>query len=89
MMLKTRILKSDDCPKCRVYLSQLEKQKYQYEVYDGDAIENQKQLDEWKVNTFPVVQIIDDNGKVLYQFLPGNISPRVIEFKKAQLEKKR
>ena len=74
MLLKTRIIGSRDCPKCAIMKSICEKYKISYEMYDADVQENQKQLDEWNIEEMPVIQIIDEFGKKLHQFMPGIVS---------------
>lgn len=88
-----RIIKSNDCTNCQSYLPRLDKQGYTYEVYDGDAPENQDELDKWGVDEFPVIQLIsrDDDGDVQieYQWAPGKmISPRFIDVQKELIKRK-
>jgi len=84
-MLKPRIIKSAKCPRCKIYLKTLSLQKYDYLIFDADLKENQKELDQWKINMMPVVQIVDvkDDGtqEKVFQFPPGQFSPRSIESK--------
>lgn len=91
--VSVRIVKSEDCENCKTYLPRMRKQGYQFEVYDGDADENQDELDHWKVDVFPVVQIIsrDEDGKVEveFQFPPGKMPvARMIDPIKERVEKK-
>lgn len=92
-MLKPRIIKSIGCPRCRIYLKTLSKQKYDYLIFDADLKENQKQLDEWRINSMPVVQIVNvkDDGvqEKVFQFPPGQLSPRSIDAKIKALNKAR
>jgi len=67
------------------YIEQLENQNYDFEVYDADAPENSDQLDAWGVESTPVVQIISEDGDVLFQFSEGMRSIRSIEAKKKVL----
>ena len=87
-VLSTRIIKSNHCDVCERYLERLNKQGFKYELYDGDDLKNEAQLDEWKVEKFPVVQIIKPNGEIVYQFSVGTFSPRMINYKIEQLQKK-
>ena len=90
-MLKTRvIIVPKGCNFCKTYIKILNNQKFPFETYDGDVKENQDDLDKWKVNAFPVVQIIDGN-KVVHQFpyRQGGWAPRLIKGKMAELERKR
>lgn len=90
-MLKPRIIKSAGCPRCKIYLKTLARQEYEHIIYDADLKENQKELDEWKINMMPVVQIVDvkDDGtqKVVFQFAPGQWSARHINTKIKALNK--
>lgn len=92
-MLKPRVIKSSNCPRCKMYLKTLSKQKYEYLVYDADLPENQKELDTWKINMMPVVQIVDvkDDGtqEMVFQFGSGPFSPRAIDIKIKTLNKER
>jgi hypothetical protein len=76
-----RVIKSDDCPICRSYVSRLRKENFAFEMMDGDADENQTFLDEWNITEYPVVQILNDQGKVLHSFPKGTWSPRAIRAK--------
>ena len=92
-MLKPRIIKSTSCPRCKLYLKTLTKQGYEHLIYDADLKENEKELDGWKINMMPVVQIVDvkDDGtqEMVFQFLPGQFSPRHIDNKIKALNKER
>jgi len=92
-MLKPRIIKNKSCPRCRIYLKTLARQKYDHLIFDADLEENQKELDEWRINTMPVVQIVDvkDDGtqKMVFQFPPAPISPRQIDTQIKILNKQR
>lgn len=79
--MRVRIIKSEDCPICRSYIRRLNKENFQFELMDGDADENQDFLDEWNVEEYPVVQILNDNGDVLHSFPKGTWSPRAIRAK--------
>lgn len=92
-MLKPRIIKSSGCPRCKIYLKTLAKQGYEHIIYDADLEENQKELDKWKINMMPVVQIVDvkEDGtqEMIFQFLPGQYAPRHINNKIKALDKER
>ncbi len=85
--MNVRIIKNKVCTICEGYLPRLDKQGFKYDVYDADDPAHQEQLDEWKVEKMPVIQLVDDAGSVKYQFSPGTFSPRAINYKIAQLEK--
>ena len=87
--LATRIIKSNNCKICKSYLERLDSQGFKYEIYDADDPKNQKQLDEWRVEKMPVVQIVEikkDEVIVRYQFASGTYSPRMINYKKSQIK---
>lgn len=86
-MLKARVIKSEGCHICKSYLKILSKQGYDYLIYDADVKENQKELDGWKITQMPVVQIVDELGKVCYQYPAGRHSTRLIDEKIKQLSK--
>lgn len=83
-----RIIKSNNCWICKKYITQMEKTGLQFELFDGDALENSPLLDKWNVNAFPVVQILDKNKDVVYQFPQGSFSSRSINFKIDEISKK-
>ncbi len=86
-MFKVQIVTQRDCLICKSYLNRLDKQHFIYTIYDADDPNNQKQLDVWKIEEMPVVQIV--NGEdVTFQFPRGSFSPRVINHKISLLEKK-
>jgi len=84
-MLKPRIIKSESCARCKIYLKTLVKQQYEHLIYDADLKENQQELDSWKISMMPVVQIVDvkDDGtqEMVFQFQPGQWAPRYIDNK--------
>ena len=89
-MLKARVIKSEGCFKCKNYLKHLKLQKYDFLIYDADDKANTKELDKWKIDAMPVVQIVDvDNEcKVLHQFPPGRLSIRSLDRQIKILSKK-
>lgn len=89
-MLVVRIIKSENCDNCKLYLPRLDAQGFEYISFDGDDSKVQGLLDEWKIDQFPVVQIINsDTNNVEYQFPPGKmVSPKVIDMVKSNLIKK-
>lgn len=66
------------------YINSLNSQNYDFETYDADLPEHQEKLDKWGIQSFPVVQILE-NDKLLFQFPEGAFSIRVIELKKKVL----
>lgn len=81
MTITTRIISSVNCPTCKFYLKELARMQFSHEIYDADDEKNQSQLDVWKISNMPVVQLVDENHNLLYQFQVGTIGPRIIERK--------
>lgn len=71
--MKVRIIKSENCSTCKFYIKRLNDAKFTFESYDGDEPANSKQLDDWGIEDYPVVQIVQDE-KILYQF-PSQMTP--------------
>jgi hypothetical protein len=90
-MLKARVIKSAGCFRCKSYLKELKARQFDHLIYDADLQENQEQLDKWKVNMMPVIQIVDDEAefKVVHQFPPGRWSIKSINAKINALAKKK
>lgn len=92
-MFQVRVIKSEGCFKCKNYLKILTAQKYSFVIYDADLPENQKQLDDWKIDAMPVVQIIDQKNdgttEIVFQFAPGRWSTRSIDAKISELKKEK
>lgn len=88
--MKVRMVISQNCMVCRDVMQRWNKQSFDYETYDADRPEHQKQLDAWGITDFPVVQIISDDGsEILDKFPPGGVSVRFIKHRMAQLEEKK
>ena len=85
--MKVRVIKSEDCPICKTYLSRLVSQKFDFESYDGDDPAHQADLDRWGITDYPVVQILDEAGQVQHQFPRGTYSPLAIRHAMNQLSK--
>lgn len=73
--MKVRIIMSDECPHCVKYGPRLTAQGFQYERYDADDPNNKEQLDKWNISDLPVVQIVGEDGSLLWQFPFGMYSP--------------
>ena len=86
--MKVRIIKTEKCSDCRAYIKRLDKVGFVYESMDGNDQRFSKELDEWKIDKMPVVQILSDSGELLFQFPPGSFSPLFINNKIKELEKK-
>lgn len=76
-MYKVRILTQDECPKCKSFINRLSQQNFEFETLT-ETPENSKDFDSWKIEEFPVVQILVD-GKVASQMPPGTYSPQFIQ----------
>lgn len=86
--MTVRIIKSESCPICKSYITRLQAQNFAFDTYDGDDKANSEQLDQWNVDSFPVVQILDEN-KVVYQYQnEATPSPDALKRKITQLENK-
>lgn len=82
-----RVIKADDCKKCKALLGELDKAGLKYETYDGTDPKNDAQLDIWNINEMPIVQFLD-NDKVVFQLSSGlSRSLFAIRFKLQELEK--
>ena len=92
-MLKPRIIKKEDCLSCKLYFKALNKINFEYLIYDADLPENQEELDEWKIGSTPIVQIVDvkEDGsqEFVHQFPPGAFSVRSINAQIKKLEGER
>lgn len=86
--MKVRIIKTEKCSDCRLYIKQLDTVGFVYESMDGNDPQFSKEMDEWKIDKMPVVQILSDSGELLYQFPPGSFPPMFINKKIKELEKK-
>ncbi len=91
-MLKPRIIKSAGCLICRAYIKKLKAQKYDFLIYDADLKEHTEQLDKWKIDKMPVVQIVDvkEDGteEFVSQLAQGRWSARYIDGKIAEIKKR-
>lgn len=80
-----RIASSQNCPICKSYLNRLDKLGFKYQVLDADDIENKEFLDQQHIFELPVVQILDSDGRLKWQFPHGEYSPRAINAKISSL----
>jgi len=87
-MLKARVIKSKNCPRCAAYLTRLNKLKFPYITYDV-AEGNKEDLDKWRIIDIPIVQLVDETGRVHFQFkyVQQGWSPRAIKHKIKEIEK--
>ena len=72
-------------------LKQVVKEEKEFVIYDADKAdeEGKKMLDTWRVADMPIIQIVDDDGKIHYQFpfVDQGMSPRSINHMISQKEK--
>ena len=89
--MKPRIIGVESCKNCRRLKKSYENQKVDFEYWDGEKKELQKKLDEMNIDDFPVVQIIDDNGTVVYPYdqkiYPKGVSYARVKSKIEELKK--
>jgi len=88
-MLKARVIKSKDCPRCAAYLARLTQLKFPHIVYDV-ADGSKEDLDKWRINDMPIVQLVDtETSEVHFQFkyVQQGWSPRAIKHKIKEKEK--
>lgn len=90
-MIHARVIKSNNCARCQAYTNRLDALKFPYLVYNVDNVtsEQQKELDTWRITDMPIVQLVDDTGKVVEQmpFVEQGWSPRAIKHKIQELSK--
>lgn len=79
--MRTRIITKEDCQKCKLYLRTLRDQGIKFEIYKSEDPGHQENLDKWRIEDMPVVQIIDESDKILHQFPHGMFSSRAIKHK--------
>ena len=82
-MVKPRIIGVKSCKNCKALVSSYQNQGVDFEYWDGDRDDLQDKLDNMNINDFPVVQIIDDNGKVLWT-ADQKIWPKGISYRKVK-----
>lgn len=90
-MWAVRIIKKEGCAICKSFIERLSLDKtFTFDVMDADAPDLQKQMDEWKIDEVPVVQIYDTDGKLPpFHFPPGTFSKSTILAKRDLLTKKK
>lgn len=74
-----RVIKGDDCDVCKIYLPKLKEWGFEYETLNADDPELQTELDLWRIDDLPVLQVVD-GSIVKYQFPPGKHSRRALTF---------
>ena len=78
MSWTTRIITRAECKICKAYIDRLRKAGYDFQIME-ESPENSKQLDEWKIEQVPVVQILVDGKLVPGGQMPsGTFSPLAI-----------
>jgi len=91
MELVLRVIGSDNCVRCRAYMSALEKQKIQFVFMDANDKEHRDEFNQWSVHELPVVQIVekkDDKHSLRFQFQPGPVSSRVVKYRMSEIIKR-
>ncbi len=81
--MRIRIIKSETCDNCKKYLNHLDKLGFtDYDLYDADDPQNQKELDVWGIDDMPIIQVYEDD-KVHYTFpyCARGQSPRNLRYK--------
>lgn len=64
--MRIRIIGVEDCPRCRALRESYAANGQDFEYWDADADEHEAALDAMGVDNVPVVQILSDDGKVLF-----------------------
>ena len=89
--MRPRIIGVKTCRWCRQLVKNYTKQKVDFEYWDGERDDLQDTLDKMNIDDFPIVQIIDDDGKVLYPYdraiYPRGVSYNQVKKKIEALEK--
>jgi len=68
--VKIRIIGVKGCSRCRSLVNSYTAQKVKFEYWDADDPLHEKALDEMKIDTTPVVQVVRDDGTVAFQSDP-------------------
>lgn len=87
--MQIRVIKSDSCKTCKNYLQNLSKAGISYVTMDGNDPALESQMDEWKISKMPVVQILNKDNTVAFQFQPGAISIKFIQMKIKEIGNKK
>ena len=89
--MRIQIITSKDCLLCKSFLARLAKVKFtDFEEYDADDPNNKAELDGWRINNMPVIQIVNSDGVVKYRFpySEDGYSPRSMKYKRDELQRK-
>jgi hypothetical protein len=65
--MKLQIYGSYDCEHCMMITTGLMAMNIAHEFLDANQPEHEKTLDDLNVDMLPFVQLVDDNGKVVWQ----------------------
>lgn len=81
--MKIRIIGVKSCKRCCALVNAYTAQKVEFEYWDGEKDELQNELDKMNINDFPVIQIVDYMGVVLWQTDPA-VYRNGVSYKKVQ-----
>lgn len=81
--MKPRLIGVATCKNCCRLKKIWEKQNIDFEYWDGDRDDLQKELDRMNINDFPVIQIIDNNQNILYTF-DNVVYPKGVSYAKVK-----
>jgi glutaredoxin len=82
--MKIRIIGVEGCKNCKKLIQTYNSLKVDFEYWDGERDDLQKQLDIMKVFDFPVIQIVDDKGKILWASDPI-VQPKGVSYEKVKM----
>ena len=83
--MKARLIGVSTCKNCRNIADSWRRQNIDFDYWDGDQDDLQDKLDEMKVKKFPVIQIVDDDGKVLYTW-DNALYPRGVSYQTVRMQ---
>jgi len=84
--VKIRIIGVETCKNCKALVKSYEKLGVNFDYWDGDRHDFQDALDEMKIDDFPVVQIVSDDGKKVLWMTDHALYPRGVSYKKVKRE---
>ena len=68
MEMSIRVIGVDTCKHCRNLVKKYNAQKVDYEYWDGDDENIKPKLNKMGILDFPVIQIVDNKGRVIHTF---------------------
>lgn len=81
--MKIRIIGVKSCKRCCALVNAYTAQKVDFEYWNGEQENLQNELDNMNINDFPVIQIVDCMGNVLWQTDPA-VYRNGVSYKKVQ-----